>query len=79
MKKQIEIDNNNVIDIAFNMIVAASAKINARAMSINIREARILDIMTKLYLRAASQLLDDQNRDFDKSRETLKELTKLLY
>lgn len=79
MKKQIEIDSDNVIDIAFSMIVAAFAKINAMVSKQNSLDGKTLDALTNLYIAIATQALDVSDITFERSTETLNELMKLLY
>lgn len=80
MKKQItiEIDNDNVIDIAFCMFIVASAKINSLAEARTATLALFLDQMTRKYLDVATGILADPNTNFEQSQKNCEELRKLV-
>ena len=80
MKKQItiEIDNDNVIDVAFCMFIVASAKINSMAEARTETLALFLNQMTRKYLDVAAGIIADPNTNFAQSKKTCDELRKLV-
>lgn len=78
MKKKIEIDNENVVDIAINMLVVAAAAIETEVEFRSQYCATLFNKVTRKYFEAVAFALGDLNIDEKKSDETLMELKKLV-
>lgn len=80
MKKkiEIEIDDDNMIDIALNMLIVATATINTTVEFRSQDQAKFLDKMTRGYIAIVTSVLDNLNIDREQSRKTLNELKKIV-
>lgn len=80
MKKkiEIEIDDDNMIDIALNMLIVATATINTTVEFRSQNQARFLDAMTRKFLALVVGALDNLNIDRKQSGKTLNELKKIV-
>lgn len=78
MKKKIEIDNDNIIEIAFNMLIVATAAINTEVELRSKICVKILDRITRKYLAIAIAALGGLDVDREQSNKTLCELKKLV-
>ena len=79
MKKQIEINNKNDLDIAMNMIVVGTAKIVTRAAILNPEIAKMLDEKAQELILLFSKIAESEEYDEKVSNDTMLELMKLLY
>ena len=80
MKKkiEIEIDDDNIIDIALNMLIVATATINTAVEFRSQNQAKLLDAMTRKFLAFVMGALDNLNIDREQSYKTLSELKKIV-
>lgn len=79
MKKKIEIEiDDNMIDIALNMLVVATATINTTVEFRSQKQAKLLDKMTRNYIAIVLSVLDNLNIDREQSHKSLNELKKIV-
>ena len=78
MKKkiEIEIDKDDIIDVALNLLIVATAAINTAVDFRSPNQAKLLDMMTLNYLACVVDMFNSLNINWERSDETLNELKK---